>query len=206
MFLFKKSTLLPFGLSLVLTACGGGGDDPPVPPVPPVTASTGVFVDGVVDGLNYETPTFFGTTNNAGEYDFLPGETVTFSIGGIVLGSTTAGPVVTPLTLVSGAKDHENLVVTNIVRLLLTLDGDGNPNNGISIPPKTTAAAVGLSVDFTTTNLTTDAGITTLLAALPGTPTLVDAVEAQAHFKETLATTWGIMSWGSGKWKAAAAP
>ena len=187
----------------ILTACGGGGDDPPVPPA---TASTGVFVDGVVVGLHYETPTFSGTTNNAGEYDFLPGETVTFSIGDIVLGSTPAGPVVTPLTLVSGATDPTNPVVTNIVRLLLTMDDDGNPNNGISIPATTTAAAVGLSVDFTTTNLTTDAGVTTLLAALPGTPTLVDAVVAQTHFTETLATTWGSMSWGSGTWKAAAAP
>ncbi len=76
----------------LLSACGGGSDDPPNPPV---TASTGVFVDGVVVGLHYETPTFSGTTNNAGEYDFLPGETVTFSIGGVVLGSTTDGQGVT---------------------------------------------------------------------------------------------------------------
>jgi len=80
------------GTLTLLSACGGGSDDPPSSPV---TASTGVFVDGVVVGLHYETPTFSGTTNNAGEYDFLPGETVTFSIGGVVLGSTTAGQGVT---------------------------------------------------------------------------------------------------------------
>jgi len=186
-----------------LGACGGGGADPPAPPV---TASTGVFVDSTVAGLHYETPTFSGTTNSAGEYDFLPGETVTFSIGGIVLGSAAAGPVVTPLTLVSGATDPTDPVVTNIVRFLLTLDDDGNPDNGISISATTTAAAAGLSVDFTIADLTTDAGVITLLATLPSTPTLVDATVAQTHFTEVLATTWGVMSWGTGTWKAAAAP
>ena len=186
-----------------LGACGGGGADPPAPPV---TASTGVFVDSTVACLHYETPTFSGTTNSAGEYDFLPGETVTFSIGGIVLGSAAAGPVVTPLTLVSGATDPTDPVVTNIVRFLLTLDDDGNPDNGISISATTTAAAAGLSVDFTIADLTTDAGVITLLATLPSTPTLVDATVAQTHFTEVLATTWGVMSWGTGTWKAAAAP
>ena len=202
-FSFKHLILILMLASL--SACGGGGGDSP-PPAPPVTASTGVFVDSTVAGLHYETPTFSGTTNSAGEYDFLPGETVTFSIGGIVLGSAAAGPVVTPLTLVSGATDPTDPKVTNIVRFLLTLDDDGNPNNGISISAATAAAAAGLSVDFTTANLTTDAGVTALLAALPGTPTLVDETVAQTHFTEILATTWGTMSWGSGTWKAAATP
>ena len=191
------------GTLTLLSACGGGSDDPPSSPV---TASTGVFVDGVVVGLHYETPTFSGTTNNAGEYDFLPGETVTFSIGGVVLGSTTAGPVVTPLTLVSGATGPTDPVVTNIVRFLLTLDDDGNPDNGITISDAVTAAAAGLSVDFTIADLSTDTGVIALLAALPGPPTLVDSTVAQTHFTEILATTWGSMSWGSGTWKAAAAP
>ena len=187
----------------LLSACGGGSDDPPIPPV---TASTGVFVDGVVVGLHYETPTFSGTTNNAGEYDFLPGETATFSIGGIVLGSTTAGPIVTPLSLVSGATGPTDPVVINIVRFLLTLDDDGNPDNGITISAAITTAAAGLSVDFTIADLSTDTGVIALLAALPGPPTLVDSTVAQTHFTEILATTWGSLTWGSGTWKAAAAP
>ena len=131
----------------LLSACGGGSDDPPIPPV---TTSTGVFVDGIVVGFHYETPTFSGTTNNA------------------------------------------------IVRFLLTLDDDGNPDNGITISAAVTAAAAGLSVDFTIADLSTDTGVIALLAALPGPPTLVDSTVAQTHFTEILATTWGIMSWGSG--------
>jgi hypothetical protein len=210
---FHLILLVSFALSL--TACGGGGDSGDSdegdvggdePTIPAVPASTGVFVDSVVTGLHYETPTFSGFTNSAGEYDFLPGESVTFSIGGIVLGSAPAGPVVTPLTLVSGATNPANPAVTNIVRLLLTLDDDGNSNNGILISAAATAAAASLSVDLTTTELTKDAGVATLLAALPGTPALVDATVAQAHFTEVLATTWGSMSWGTGTWKAVVPP
>ena len=189
---------------LVLSACGGGGGSGNT--TPPPTPSTGVFVDSLVAGIHYETPTYSGTTNSAGEYDYLPGETVTFSIGDIVFGSSPAGPVVTPLSLVPGATDATDPVVTNIVRLLLTLDDDGNPDNGINIDAATTTAATGLTVDFTA-DLSLDAGVATLLTAI-GSPTLVDETAAQAHFTETLTTTWGNMSWGAsgtsggGTWKA----
>jgi hypothetical protein len=209
---------IAIGTLTLLSACGGGGDAPPIlggdappipggdgPPIPLPTGSTGVFVDGVA-GLHYDTPTFSGNTNNAGEYHFLPGETVTFSIGDIVLGSTTAGQVVSPLTLVSGATGPTDPVVTNIVRFLLTLDDDGNPDNGITISVAVEAATAGLSVDFTIADLSTDTGVIALLAAIRGPPTLVSSAVAQAHFTEILATTLGIMRWGSGTWKAAAGP
>lgn len=195
---------------IILSACSGGGDSgstqtvtPPVTPTTP-TSLTGVFIDSLVAGIQYQTPTFSGTTNSAGEYDYLPGETVTFSVGGIVFGSSPAGPVVTPLSLVPGATDASDPVVNNIVRLLLTLDDDGNFDNGITITAATTAAAAGLTVDFTATDLSADAGVNTLLAALSGTPALVGATVAQTHFEETLASSWGTMSWGSGIWQAAA--
>jgi len=131
---------IAIGILTLLTACGGGGGGGGGDESTNLctTTCTGIFVDDPVAGLHYETPTFSGTTNSAGEFDYLPGETVTFSIGGIVLGSAEAGPVVTPLTLVSGATDATDPVVTNIVRLLLTLDDDGNPDNGISISAATT--------------------------------------------------------------------
>lgn len=188
-------------LVLLLTACGGS-DDPP--PVTADTPSVGVFEDSPVAGLYYETPSYSGTTNSAGEYDYMPGETVSFSIGGISLGSSLAGPVVTPLSLVSGAIDATDPVVTNIVRLLLTMDDDGDPDNGITISSAAATAATGLTVDFTATDLAIDSGIVSLLAALPGTPTLVDATTAQTHFAATLAaqSDWGSLTWGSGSWKS----
>jgi len=194
---------LTFSASVfLLSACGGGGGGGTT--TPPATPSTGVFTDSPVAGLHYETPTHSGTTNALGEYDYLPGESVTFSIGGIVLGSTLAGPVVSPLTLVAGATDATDPVVTNIVRLLLTLDDDGNPDNGISIAAATATAAAGLSVDFTVADISTETDVGTLLAALPGTPALTDVTTAQSHFAATLAaqSNWGTLAWGTGTWKS----
>jgi hypothetical protein len=96
MYRFKKQTWLTAGLLLTLTSCGGsGGSDSTTATATATeteTVSTGVFIDSAVEGLQYETSTQSGTTNSLGEYDYLAGETVTFSIGGIVLGSTIAGP------------------------------------------------------------------------------------------------------------------
>ena len=187
---------------VMLSACSGGGDSGP--PQSTVTPSTGVFEDSTVSGLHYATPTYTGTTNSAGEYEYLPGESVTFSIGGIVLGSSVAGPVITPLSLVPGATDATHPMVTNIVRLLLTLDEDSNPDNGINISAAAVTAAANQSVNFNAPDLATDPGMSNLLAALPGTPALVDATTAQTHFSATLASQsdWGSLSWGSGTWKS----
>ena len=200
----QKKLLAISASVFILSACGGGGGSSGSTPAAPVTPSTGVFIDSPVAGLHYQTATRSGTTNALGEYDYLPGETVTFSIGDIRLGTVTAGPVVSPLTLVNGATDATDPTVTNIVRLRLTLDDDGNPDNGISIPAGTAAAATGLSVDFTVPDLGTEAGVSTLLAALPGTPVLADTSTAQTHFAATLAaqSDWGSLAWGTGTWKS----
>jgi len=187
---------------IMLSACSGGGDGGP--PQSSVTPSIGVFEDSAVAGLHYETPSYTGTTNSAGEFEYLPGESVTFSIGSIVLGSSVAGPMITPLSLVPGANDATHPVVTNIVRLLLTMDEDANPDNGISISTAAFTAAANQSVDFNAPDLAADPGMNDLLAALPGSPTLVDATTAQTHFSATLASqsNWGSLSWGSGTWKS----
>jgi hypothetical protein len=203
MYLFKKQTWLTAGMLLTLTACGGGGSGDATPTE---TVSTGVFIDSPVAGLHYATATQSGTTNNLGEYDYLAGETVTFSIGGILLGSTLAGPVVTPLSLVAGATSANNPQVTNIVRLLLSLDSDDDPDNGISITSEVATAAAGLTVDFDVADLSDDAGMISLLSDIPSI-TLATATAAQTHFSQTLAaqanSTWGSLQWGSSQWRSA---
>jgi hypothetical protein len=206
MYRFKKQIWFTATLLLTLTACGGSGGGDGTTATATETVSTGVFIDSAVEGLQYETATQSGTTNSLGEYDYLAGETVTFSIGGIVLGSTIAGPVVTPLSLVSDATSATNPVVTNIVRLLLSLDSDGDPDNGITISSEVTTAANDLAVDFSEADLSADDGITNLLNNLP-TLTLVSESVAQNHFNQTLAvqakSTWGSLQWGSSQWRSA---
>ena len=204
MYRFKKQTWLTAGLLLTLTACGGGGDSTTTTATE--TVSTGAFIDSAVEGLQYETATRSGTTNSLGEYDYLAGETVTFSIGGIVLGSAIAGSVVTPLSLVPDATNATNPMVTNIVRLLLSLDSDGDPDNGIFISSEVTTAANDLAVDFSVADLSADDGIISLLNNLP-TLRLVSESVAQNHFNLTLAikakSTWGSLQWGSSQWRSA---
>jgi hypothetical protein len=196
MYLFKKQIWLTAWLLLALTACSS--ETP--------TLLTGVFIDSAVEGLHYQTATLSGTTNIRGEYNYLPGETVTFSIGGIVLGSTPAGPVVTPLLLVVGATSANNPQVINIVRLLLSLDSDGDPNNGITVTNEVATAVAELTVDFTVADLSTDPGVISLLSSFPNF-TLATAAAAYTHFSQTLAvlstSTWGSLQWGSSQWRSA---
>jgi len=199
--------LLPASLlSVLLVGCGGGGgggEDPGNNPAP-APVLTGVLTDAVVSGVSYSTPTHSGTTSATGQFSYEAGETITFFIGDIQLGSVLAGPVITPLTLV-GTSDPNNQQVINIVRLLLTLDFDGDPANGIAITAATRAAATGISIDFNmpTADFASDATVIALVAAAQTSNTaLVDSAVAQTHLANTLASTWGLMEWGVGHWSA----
>jgi hypothetical protein len=172
------------------------------------TLHTGVFVDSAVGGLHYETATQSGITNSLGEYNYLPGETVTFSIGAIELGTAPASGVVTPLSIVPDAVNADNVQVNNIVRFLLSLDSDGDPDNGISISSDITTAAADMVVDFSVADLSVDPGVTALLDVFPAI-IIVDETTAQSHFNETLALleadqnrVWGSLEWGSGTWSS----
>lgn len=202
--MIKEKILAVSIATLLLSACGGGGDDTDNPPPKTVAPSIGVFLDSAVSGLQYKTTTYSGITNSAGEYEYLPGETIIFSVGGVILGSALASPITTPISLVPGAAGASNPVVTNIVRLLLTLDENGIPSDGIHITAESTLAAANQSVDFTSADFAVDPGVTRLLAALPSSPSLVDATTAQTHFASTLSTQskWGNMTWGGGTWKS----
>lgn len=192
-------------VSVVLSACGGGGGGGGTTTTP-TPSLTGVFTDSVVSGIAYSTETRSGFTDANGEYDYVAGETATFSIGDIVLGSAPAGPVVTPLTLV-GTSDITDPQVTNIVSLLMTLDADGNPDNGIEITMATRTAAMGVTIDFNvpTADFAADATVAALIAAADTTSVaLVDSGTAQTHLSNTIASSWGLMEWssevGGGRW------
>ncbi len=122
----------------LLSACGGGGsspDDPSVEPATPTSPTevtkTGVFTDSAVANIQYHTATQSGFTSGLGEYEYVEGETVTFSIGGIALPPVPATGRITPADMTDGGSSADQL--TNILRLLQSLDEDGNPDNGITI-------------------------------------------------------------------------
>lgn len=168
----NKATLpLAISSALLLTACGGGGGSSN-----DASAKTGQLIDSAVAGVAYQTPSYSGTTNANGEYHFIEGETVTFTIGSISFGPLPAKAVLTPLDL-ADSTDISNRKVINIARLLQTLDDDQNPANGISIPAS--ANPVALNFDQNVADFESD--VSTLLSL-----TLVDEATAMAHLQAEL--------------------
>ena len=151
MYLFKKKPLLIIGLLLTLTACGEGNNDSTE------TSSTaiGVFLDSPVSNIGYRTETKTGFTNSKGEFEFIPGETVTFFIGDLQFPSVSAASVVTPLDI-AGTNDFSNTSIINMARLLQSLDTDGDPSNGIVIGQQAHSAAINFNIDFSSNNFDTD--------------------------------------------------
>ena len=128
-------------VALCLTACGGGGGGGS-PPAPGFTTSSanlpaaavvkqGRFIDSAVIGVYYETATHKGFTGMSGEFSYVEGESVTFSIGKVVFPTVPASALVTPLTL-AGA-DLSDPKVANMAYFLQSLDVDGNTANGLLI-------------------------------------------------------------------------
>lgn len=179
----------------LLASCGGGGgggskggDDSTG-----TSASTGVFLDAEVAGVRYRSAPsgLSGTTNASGEFQYRPGDTVTFSVGGIVLGSAPATGILTPLvlansidTLPEGVTAAD--VATNIAIFLQSFDSDGNPDNGITIAPALATAAASLSLDFQTDPLTfaTDSTLVTLASIQE--VEIISPEDAIEHSNQTL--------------------
>ena len=149
--MYKKlifSTML-FGLM----ACGGSNSTSDLSQFTGSSAQTltGQFIDSAVEGLHYETESQQGNTNERGEFNYRPGENIIFSIGSIIFPSTPVNRVITPLDIFQ-TNDINNLSVVNMLRLLQSLDADGNADNGIKILQIVHTLAQGLSIDFAATD------------------------------------------------------
>ncbi|GAB4118927.1 MAG: hypothetical protein Fur0026_08600 [Sideroxydans sp.] len=153
------------------------------------TPLTGVFIDAPVANINYQTATQNGTTNANGEFKYLAGENVTFSIGSMVLPSAPARERVSPMDLANTISPID-LKAINIARVLQALDNDGNPANGITIPASAAAAAPAIA-DFANTPALDSA----VAAAFAGVTMPTSAV-AQTHMLNTLGGgivgTWAL--------------
>ncbi len=163
---------------LILTGCGGddGGSA--------TNQRSGQFLDAAVAGLNYQSDTRSGQTDANGEFQYLSGESVTFSIGELALPTVEAAPIVTALN-VFNTNDTFNTSVVNLNRLLQSLDADGDPNNGIDLTALEASHTQGLNIDFASPNF--DAQVINLVAnSNSETTELVSASAAQSHFQQTL--------------------
>ena len=189
-----------FLLSAV-AACGGGGsgggDDGDGSP----DAVSGRLVDNPVSGVAYDSQDGAGLTDRQGRYR-AAGDVV-FRIGDIELGRASAAEYLTPAEFfdLSGGDPLQTPAVVNVIRLLQTLDADGDVRNGIAVDEVARDAGLGRSLDFDQPVAdfeTAPRVIAFLCEALrrrsdapdcspaPATAPLVPADTARGHFAETL--------------------
>ena len=107
--MFSKHVVAAAVAALLVSACGGGSDDAPL---------KSTFIDAAVSGAAYGTATQTGTTAADGGFNYRPGESVTFSVGGVRL----------PSVVVPGA-----IAVANLLRSLISSANLGSVPGNIFI-------------------------------------------------------------------------
>ena len=161
---------------------------------------TGVFLDSAVQGLEYQYGSKVGKTDENGKFYYNSQDEIIFSLGGVEIGrSFNPKEMMTPIDLVDDpASFVTHPTVTNICRLLQSLDEDGNPENGIFIT-KEIRDVIQSSVTSFNFNVDSDAfktAMTPLFNELNSSGvfnggnaprSLVDPIPAQNHFFSTLA-------------------
>lgn len=148
-------------LSLILTGCGGGSATPSTSTTQPVSnagaLSTGLWQDLHPANLSFSSASTSGTTDGAGTFFYrcptTSCESVSFSVGGIVIGTAT-GQAVLHLYDLNGGLTNGILstVSVNRAQFLYTFDSDANPSNGISLPAGLSTTFKSASLDFTSAN------------------------------------------------------
>ena len=195
-----NAKLVTTGTALVaslflLTGCGGG-DDSDVD-----KALVGVFLDSPVANVDYKTETKSGVTDADGKYDYVAGETVTFSIGSLEFPPVAAAGTVTPLDI-ADTDDPNDPEAVNMLRLLQTLDTDGDPTNGITISNETKAIAPAVDFALSVSEFASSDAVQALIDDDSVSATeLVSASAAVAHFEDTLEDEGVTFNSLAGSWQ-----
>ena len=173
--------------------------------LPPASIVTQQLYYGVllvvspVAGVHYQTESQSGFTGNNGQFTFKQNETVTFSIGDIALGLVNMGQIaggstlITPKLLASNLSSNTETQLTiqsNLLRLLLTLDSDADPTNGIFISTLARQSAINTRLEIVRaeTLFATDANLFSYLATAQSMAeeevVLIDRQQAWDHYNQ----------------------
>ncbi len=197
----KRSILSVAILIAMLSACGSDDSSSSGSS----SAYQGQFIDSAVANIDYQTESMTGVTDENGFYNYNQGETVTFSIGSIQFPPVLASSVVTPLNMANSNDVNDDQVV-NIIRLLQSLDSDGDSENGITISPVIKSLATQpIDFDVEPEVFEDNTEVTALLSAQGYEMVSID--EAIEHFSQALSEegitygkfvgTWAISEEGS---------
>jgi hypothetical protein len=155
------------------------------------------FIDSPVAGLGFETPTHQGKTDDAGAFDYFPGERVDLLLGNTYLGDALTDHKISPVDVFEGGDMDDNRVV-NMAWLLQSLDADGDPSKGIGITDpvaenfEATLDDLEISVLDFNNDAQVEAVIDGTIALSASNPDLnlvkVDKEDAQAHLGKIAST------------------
>lgn len=124
----------------MLAACNDDDNDNNNNQTPAPTVLTAKLSANTVSGISYSTPTQQGTTTADGSFKYIAGETVTFKLGNISLGTakpTSVNVLLKNLDNGTDAQGNISNATLNRAILLQTLDQDANSSNGIQIDAAT---------------------------------------------------------------------
>ncbi|NOI65351.1 hypothetical protein [Vibrio sp. 99-8-1] len=184
------SRCLPLLFAVVLYGCGEGSKESNSGGEASghgASVNTGYFKDGSVEGVQYRTATQSGITGKGGAFKYIEGESVSFRIGTLNLGEARADSVITPIELTS-SNDPSSAGNINLVRVLMSLDDDGDSENGLQISQDVLSYLTD-SIDLTDIDINsmiTDGSFETQLEQLDVDFEVVSAVDAKSHFDETV--------------------
>ncbi|MEH6344652.1 MAG: hypothetical protein V7785_06170 [Bermanella sp.] len=123
----------------------------------------------VIEGITYQADSGSGITDSSGQYEYEEGDNIRFLVGATVLGDTVAAKKsMTTLDLINGAVLYTNTTQVNevvysnlnnparvalyrfhnVLTLLLHLDDDRDPTNGVNISPQVAALFDDVTLDF----------------------------------------------------------
>lgn len=180
----RKAYLISLLLVLV-AACDGEKKNSTTqessrPQTSSTSATTGVLTDAAVGGVAYLASSgAAGITDEKGVYKYNNGDTVEFKLGSLIIGKVKGAPIVTPMEL---AGDNDTRL-QNLLVLLQSLDVDGNPENGISIPANAaTAISASINLDSDPTAFVGSAELQKAREAGGVTGEVRTTAQANAHF------------------------
>lgn len=125
--MFKRNvTIVSLGIAAAIISGCGGSSSPSSGNNNSSDTGIGYYIDSAVSGVSYTCGSKSGVTGEDGSFTFEKGQSCTFKLGNITLRSVTADSLVDKVKIVEDRVE--------VAQLLQTLDADGNPDNGITIP------------------------------------------------------------------------
>lgn len=153
--------------TLFIVGCGGSSSDVGTS----VATGQAFYIDSAVSGVDYSCGGQTGVTGSKGEFTFEVGHNCTFSLDKIKLREVAADQ------LQNGKEIQEKSI--DVARVLLSLDSDHNPDNGIQVD----SGLVKSLVEFGMTKF--EDILNGWYAVIPGFSLVSDAV-AKAHLIQSI--------------------